>query len=265
MEREPKYIHEVLRNLRRRIKEFSEGSFSLDYDDEIINLKESIDDFSPDVIVEYLKPLVEILRTIPEGTFQKVSNDLNDVVFMERDAQGKIFHAQTFGSSYGESKRSLMRKEVNKIIAILDLYIEEYSALLSSTSSTSVEIKAPPRVLHYKKNGRDSRNQNLNKLHFALHYSISEISIENFALVFSGKDQEIKIPINWIGKKKNAFRYFLDSLFDHPSIRGTQTDWEVVENCFRFNNKVIDRKFRLNSHDSVAKICNSIDTIVSNL
>ena len=234
-------IHIVLGNLRRRVTEILSGDNlgSYNYAGDIIKeIKENIEYFKPEEIVKYLTPILKDLTSISEDTFSLVTDDTSASDWLS-----------------GLSPRESFRKEVDNYISILRQYIEKYSPLAISPQVNKVALERRElTVIRYSDYNKPSGREKLKNLHIELYYNfrfIERIEFREFKKIFSGRDQTITNPINWIGKK-NAFRYFLFKLFSYLSMAddsgNTRINWLVVTNCFRFKGEIIDpKKFKGNN------------------
>jgi len=234
-------IHDVLSNLRRRVTEIKTvdnlGSYSY-AGDIITEIKANIERFSPEEIVKYMTPLLEDLTSISEDTYSLVTDETSASNWLN-----------------GLSPRESLKKEVDNYISLINQYIEKYSPL---STSQLVKNEAPIRrkltVIRYSDYKRRSGRDKLRNLHIDLYdnYSfIERMEFREFRNIFSGREQTITNPINWI-RDRNALRYFLLILFRCPSIVGDSGDkrinWVAVANCFRFNSEIIDpKKFKSNN------------------
>jgi len=231
MEEKPKDINQVLRNLRQRIDELSRGEYSKGYIKALEGIEDELYYYPPAEITEAFSQLLRKLYNIPKSAFHKVSDDPHEEINYLLSS-GIEVDPMNFRNITGESRRDLMRKEINLYIA----YLEDY--LTQDEKPTTIEY------LKYNKPGGRS---NLEKLCEKLIDKgfISKIEPEEFGLVFSGKDIEIKNPINW-EKHENSFHHFLKNIFNNDNIvgygPGDRVNWKTVSNCFRFKDKPVNIK-----------------------
>ncbi len=252
-------INKVLGNLRRRTTELLQGDYSRGFRDELPYVKAYIEFFSPEEILKALKPIYDDLASIDDKIYTQVSDELYDQESEDEPERNES----------GESPRDRMKAEVKNYLNQLDFYIKKYSSIsIPYINEVENAVRNKSIVIFYL-NFKDSSGQDsLKNLHNALRNHIDKIDYRDFKKIFSGEDQIIATPINWIGKKKNEFVFFLYSLFEHPSIAGKTGDkrinWLAVVNCFRFRSKVIDQKKFEHNNSKPADI-SEIVTIISNL
>jgi len=229
MERPPKDIHQVLGNLRRRVEELSKGDYSKGYRDELTPIREQIDGFPPNEIIYNLHKIKMELQQISEKIFSKVSDDANEVIDSTVDNMGQIIDTTTMGSiTGGESRRDLMREEVNSYIVGLQSIIDRYK-----------RYEPQRNTILYDKYDERTRREKIETLRQSLIEKglIGNITTKDFAKVFSGKKYEIESPIDW-KTSKYEFVHFIKELFKLNDIYGlkgkTNADWSIAESCFRY-------------------------------
>ena len=115
-------IHHLLADLKARVDILSKGDYSEIRKNEISKITDYIYGYSGEVIRENMLPIDKDLRSISEEVYLSVSDDANEVMVCYRGTyidsnkvihHSKIHHIETIGGmTGGESRRSLMRKEV---------------------------------------------------------------------------------------------------------------------------------------------------------
>lgn len=129
-----KSIYHLLADLKARVDVLSEGDYSKIRENEVSKIEDYIWGYSYWDRKNNILPIIKKLKSIPEKVYLRVSDDANEVMLCHRGTyidpnkvvhHNKIRHVETMGSmTGGESRRSLMRKEVA-------FYIKELEDILN--------------------------------------------------------------------------------------------------------------------------------------
>lgn len=240
-------IHYVLGELRKRINELKSSTsprilipqenefYGITYYTPWLNIHLNIDKYKPAEILKYIVPLLTELDGIKEEELLELKN-------MKEDFSD-------------ETKYDIITNEIIFYKTKLQKIITRYRKYEDNSQRY--------KVFKYKCYIEPGGVSKIDDLRRDLENYIDSISENNFRKVFSGDDQEIEHPINWVSENHNELHYFITKLKNNSNIEVARTIWQIASNCFTFNGEKIDGDFR--GHNSVPSTSDYFDTIINKL